>query len=166
MRARTASFCGALPFAMSRSSTVRSLGDTRCIVDRRAPSKVDELILISSGFYVRGVPGFLRYLFFPLDRIMARQFYKRSVRAASLKRSFYNQAFVTDELINAYLLPAKTPHAADALARMITSAGIGPREGLANTISMPSLLVFGDQDTNNLPGRGAAQKELKHKLQP
>ena len=34
-----------------------------------APSKVDELILVSSGFYVRGVPGFLRYLFFPLDRI-------------------------------------------------------------------------------------------------
>jgi len=78
---------------------------------------------------------------------MARQFYKRSVRAASLKRSFYNQALVTDELINAYLLPAKTPHAADALVGMMASAGIGPREGLANTISMPSLLVSGHQQS-------------------
>jgi hypothetical protein len=50
---------------------------------------------------------------------------------------------------------------------MMASAGIGPREGLANTISMPSFLVFGDQGTDNLPpGRGAAKKELKHKLPP
>ena len=71
-----------------------------------------------------------------------------------------------DELINAYLLPAKTPHAADSLARMMASAGIGPREGLANTISMPSLLVFGDQDTNKLPQDEVRPKKLKHKLQP
>ena len=51
-------------------------------------------ILISSGFYVRGVPGFLRYLFFPLDRIMARQFYKRSVRAASLTARAQGWAWV------------------------------------------------------------------------
>jgi hypothetical protein len=49
---------------------------------------------------------------------------------------------------------------------MMASAGIGPSEGLANTISMPSLLVFGDQDTNNLPRtRSGKKKELKHKLQ-
>ena len=42
---------------------------------------------------------------------------------------------------------------------MIASAGIGPREGLANTISMPSLLVFGDQDTDNLPQDEERQKK-------
>ena len=127
-----------------------------------APSKVDELILISSGFYVRGVPGYLRYLFFPLDRLLAKQFYERSERAASLKRSFYNQALVTDELIDAYLLPAKTPHAVDALARMMKSAGIGPREGAAATISVPSLLIFCDHDANNLfHGMERVEKELK-----
>ncbi len=42
-----------------------------------APAKVDSLILVSPGFYGKGAPSFVRYLFFPLDRIMARQFYKR-----------------------------------------------------------------------------------------
>ena len=127
-----------------------------------APSKVDALVLVSPGFYGKGVPGFLRYLFFPLDRIMARQFYKKSVRAASLERSFYNKALVTDSLIDAYLLPAKTPHAADALARMMTSAGTGPYEGLAEKISVPCLLVWGNHDTNNLPQDGERlKKELK-----
>jgi pimeloyl-ACP methyl ester carboxylesterase len=127
-----------------------------------APSKVDILVLVSPGFYGKGVPGFLRYLFFPLDRIMARQFYKKSVRAASLERSFYNKALVTDALIDAYLLPAKTPHAADALARMMTSAGTGPYEGLAEKISVPCLLVWGNHDTNNLPQDG---ERLKKELQ-
>ena len=124
-----------------------------------APSKVDALVLVSPGFYGKGVPGFLRYLFFPLDRIMARQFYKKSVRAASLERSFYNKALVTDALIDAYLLPAKTPHAADALARMMTSAGTGPYEGLAEKISVPCLLVWGNHDTNNLPQDGERLKQ-------
>ena len=93
---------------------------------------------------------------------MARQFYKKPLRAASLKRSFYNQALVTDELIDAYLLPAKTPHAADALARMMSSAGTGPYEGLADKISTPSLLVWCDHDISNL-SRNAERlkKELK-----
>ena len=93
---------------------------------------------------------------------MARQFYKKSVRAASLKRSFYNQALVTEELVDAYQLPAKTPHAADALARMMTNAGAGPYEGLTDKISTPSLLVWGDDDTSS-PPRDAERlkKELK-----
>ena len=127
-----------------------------------APSKVEELILVSPGFYAKGAPEYLRYLFFPLDRIMARQFYKRSERAASLKRSFYNQALVTDELIDAYLLPAKTPHAADALARMMTSAGSGPYDGLADKISTRCLLVWCDHDIGNLPRDAERlEKELK-----
>ena len=129
---------------------------------RDAPSKVDELILVSPGFYGKGAPRFLRYLFFPLDRIMARQFYEKSARAASLKGSFYNEALVTDELIDAYLLPAKTPHAADALARTMTSAGTVSHEGLADKISTPSLLVWGDHDTRNLPEDAERlKKELK-----
>ncbi|MCX5902646.1 MAG: alpha/beta fold hydrolase [Proteobacteria bacterium] len=125
-----------------------------------APAKVDALILVSPGFYGKGAPSFLRYLFFPLDRVMARKFYKKAVRAASLSRSFYNKSLVTDELIDAYLLPTKTPHAADALARMMSSTRT--YEGLAEKIATPSLLVWGDHDTNNLPQDGdRLKKEIK-----
>ena len=127
-----------------------------------APAKVSSLILASPGFYGKGAPGFLRYLFFPLDRVMARQFYKKAVRAASLNRSFFNKALVTDELIDAYLLPTKTPHAADALARMMSSVSTRTYEGLADQISAPALMVWGDHDTNNLPQDGERlKKELK-----
>ena len=127
-----------------------------------APSKVAALILVSPGFYGRGAPSFLRYLFFPLDRVMARQFYKRSVRAASLNRSFYNKSLITAELIDAYMLPTKTPHAADALARMMSSVSTRTYEGLVENISTPSLLVWGDHDANNPPQDGERlKKELK-----
>lgn len=127
-----------------------------------APSKIDALILVSPGFYAKGVPGYLRYLFFPLDRVLAKQFYRRSVRAGSLKRSFYDKALVTGELIDAYLLPTRTPHAVDALARMMTSASAGPFDGLADKISTSSLLIFGDHDANNQPPNvERLQKELK-----
>jgi pimeloyl-ACP methyl ester carboxylesterase len=127
-----------------------------------APAKVDSLILVSPGFYGKGAPGFLRYLFFPLNRVMAQQFYKKAVRAASLNRSFYNKSLVTDELIDAYLLPTKTPNAADALARMMSSVSTRTYEGLAEKIATPSLLVWGDHDTNNLPQDGERlKKEIK-----
>jgi pimeloyl-ACP methyl ester carboxylesterase len=127
-----------------------------------APAKVDSLILVSPGFYGKGAPSFLRYLFFPLNRVMAQQFYKKAVRAASLNRSFYNKSLVTDELIDAYLLPTKTPNAADALARMMSSVSTRTYEGLAEKIATPSLLVWGDHDTNNLPQDGERlKKEIK-----
>ena len=130
-----------------------------------APAKVSSLILVSPGFYGKGAPSFLRYLFFPLDRVMARQFYKKAVRAASLNRSFYNKSLVTDELIDAYLLPTKTPHAADALARMMSSVSTRTYEGLAKKIATPSLLMWGEYDTNNLPQDGERlKKELKQSL--
>ena len=127
-----------------------------------APAKVDSLILVSPGFYGKGAPSFVRYLFFPLDRVIARQFYKRAVRAASIDRSFYNKALITDELIDGYLLPTKTPNAADALARMMSSVTTRTYEGLADRISAPALMVWGDHDINNLPQDGERlKKEIK-----
>jgi pimeloyl-ACP methyl ester carboxylesterase len=127
-----------------------------------APSKVDSLVLVSPGFYGKGAPSFVRYLFFPLDRVMARQFYKRGMRAASIERSFYNKALITDELIDGYLLPTKTPNAAEALARMMSSVTTRTYEGLADRISAPALIVWGDHDVNNLPQDGERLiKELK-----
>jgi pimeloyl-ACP methyl ester carboxylesterase len=133
-----------------------------CYAALGAPSKVDALVLVSPGFYGKGAPGFVRYLFFPLDRVMARQFYKKAVRAASIDRSFYNKALITDELIDGYLLPTKTPNAADALARMMSSVTTRTYEGLAEKISAPALLVWGDHDINNLPQDGERlNRELK-----
>ncbi len=115
-----------------------------------APARVDSLIFISAGFYGQGAPSFLKYLFFPLDRIMARQFYTKSVRAKSLANSFYNKSLVTDELIDAYLLPTRTPNAINALATMMRSVGTRTYDDIADKITRPSLIIWGDNDATNL----------------
>jgi pimeloyl-ACP methyl ester carboxylesterase len=94
---------------------------------------------------------------------MARQFYTRGMRSRSLKRSFYNKALATDELIDAYLLQAQTPGAIDALACMMRTATANTHEGLAKKLQQPVLLVWGDNDATNLPKNGyRLQGEIKN----
>jgi pimeloyl-ACP methyl ester carboxylesterase len=127
-----------------------------------APAKVNSLILVSPGFYGKGAPAFLKYLFFPLDRIMARQFYTKKVRAQSLARSFYNKSLLSDELINAYLLPTKTPGAIEALERMMTTVTTQTYEGVAEHITQPTLIIWGAMDQANQPADGERLKgEIK-----
>lgn len=109
-----------------------------------APSKVDALVIIEGGFYSGGAPAFLKYIFFPLDRIMARQFYTKGLRKKSLLVSYYNKSIVTDEVLEAYLRPTRTPHALDAMAQMMRSVGPQTYEGTAANISKPTLIVWGD----------------------
>jgi pimeloyl-ACP methyl ester carboxylesterase len=117
-----------------------------------APSKVYALILIEPGFYSTGTPAFLKYLFFPLDRIMARQFYTKSFRKKFLLSSFYNKSLVTDEVVNAYMRPTRTPNALDALAHMMKSVGPQSYEGITVKISRPTLIVWGERGGGNEAG--------------
>ncbi len=121
---------------------------------QRNPSKVSALILISPGFYGKGAPAFLKYLFFPLDRLMARQFYTKKVRAQSLTRYFYDKSLVNDEIINAYLLPAKTPGAIEALQLMMATVTTQTYEEPITHIVQPTLIIWGEQDEANLPSDG------------
>ena len=123
------------------------------------PEMVDSLILVSPGFYGRGAPAFLKYLFFPLDRFMARQFYTKRVRAQSLTRYFYNKSLLSDEIINAYLLPAKTPGAVEALEYMMATVTTQTYEGSAEHITQPTLIIWGEKDQANLPADAERLKQ-------
>jgi len=112
-----------------------------------APSKVDALVMIEAGFYSGGAPSFLQYVFFPLDRIMARQFYTKSFRKKFLLGSYYNKSIVTDEVVEAYMIPTRTPNALDAMAQMMSSVGPQKYEGIAENISQPTLVVWGEKVT-------------------
>ena len=123
------------------------------------PEMVDSLILVSPGFYGRGAPAFLKYLFFPLDRFMARQFYTKRVRAQSLTRYFYNKSLLSDEIITAYLLPAKTPGAVEALEYMMATVTTQTYEGSAEHITQPTLIIWGEKDRANLPADAERLKQ-------
>lgn len=110
-----------------------------------APEKVDALVMIEPGFYNDPGPAFLNYMFFPLDRIMARQFYTRSMRERFFMGSFYNKSLVTDEIIDAYMLPTRTPNALEAMTQMMRTVGLKQYPGVTEKITRPALLVWGER---------------------
>ena len=115
--------------------------------DLATPSRVDKLVMVEPGFYVETAPTFLQYMYFPLDRIMARQFYTISMRKRFFLGSFYDKSKVTEEVIDAYMIPARTPNALDALAHMMRSVGPQTYEGISVKISSPTLIVWGERGT-------------------
>ncbi len=119
--------------------------------DLAAPSRVDKLVMIEPGFYIETAPAFLQYMFFPLDRIMARQFYTKSMRKRFFLASFYDKSKVTEEVIDAYMIPTRTPNALDALAHMMRSVGTQTYEGISVKISSPTLIVWGERGTGVPP---------------
>lgn len=127
-----------------------------------APEQVKALVLVDAGFYSGGAPAFLKYIFFPLDRIMAKQFYTKEMRMKSFSRSYYNKSLITDEVMEGYMLPTTTPHAVDALARMMKEVGPRKYEGISEHISEPTLIVWGEQDLPIPPRDGERlNREIK-----
>ncbi len=116
------------------------------IATQLAPGSINKVILIDAGFYHGGPPEFFQKLFFPFDVIMARSFYTRGVRSKSLFSSYFDKSMVTDEVIENYLKPARSPHAADVLVKMLRTAGSDSYEGIAQRIAVPTLLIWGKQD--------------------
>lgn len=112
----------------------------------RAPQKIDKLIIMDAGFYHGGPPAFTKHLFFPFDILMARSFYTKGARSKSLLNTYYNKALINDELIENYLKPARTPHASDALARMMSKSSGESYEGISSQISVPTLLIWARND--------------------
>jgi pimeloyl-ACP methyl ester carboxylesterase len=109
----------------------------------QAPGRIERLALIEPGFYYSGTPAFLSHLFFPLDRLMARLFYTKKFCSSFLKNSFYDMSQVTDEVLAAYMVPATTPGAVEALTSMYKYAG-DSYAGITGAIICPTLIVWGE----------------------
>ncbi|MEI6126639.1 MAG: alpha/beta hydrolase [Pseudomonadota bacterium] len=128
----------------------------------KAPQKIKNIIVIEPGFYHGSAPSFLRYLFFPLQRIMAKSFYTATGRSKSLIPSYYNKAIVTDEVLEAYLQAGRTPNAIAALAGMMRTSGNEVYEGVSTQITTPALLIWSRNNKNNPLADGERlQKEIK-----
>lgn len=111
----------------------------------QSPETIEKLVLVDAGIYHGGPPTFLKYFFFPFDVLSARSFYTKGPRTRSLQNSYFNQALITDELVNNYLKPASTPGAAAVLAKMNKFAADRHEEIIAR-IQTPTLLVWGRFD--------------------
>lgn len=112
------------------------------------PERVSKLVLNNAGYYSGGAPEFLKYLFFPLDRISSRQFFNREFERAMLKIMYYDDSLATDETVDAYLLAGKTSGAVDALAAMTRGEGPMKYVGVSERITVPTLIIWGKNDAN------------------
>lgn len=110
-----------------------------------APARAETLLMVEPGFYMESTPAFLNYLFFPLDRIMARQFYTRGMRERFFMGSFYDKSLVTDEVIDGYMLPTGTTNALESMARMMSTVGVKNYEGVTDKVTRPTLIVWGER---------------------
>ena len=130
-----------------------------------APARVDALVLIEPGFYSSQTPAFLGYLFFPLDRLMARLFYTRAFCRIFLSGSYYDTSLVTDEVIDAYMAPTRTPGALDALVRMLQYSRPKQYDGLTERIDRPTLIVWGENKRNaNMPAKLQIAARIKREI--
>jgi len=131
----------------------------------RALERIHKLILIEPGFYHGGAPAILRYLIFPLQRIMAKSFYTREGRLRTLTPSFYDKNLITDELLSAFLQAGQTPNAVAALEHMMRTAGEESYEGLSSKITTPTLLVWSRNNANNPLTDGRRLQQEIHRAQ-
>jgi pimeloyl-ACP methyl ester carboxylesterase len=129
-----------------------------------APGRVESLVLIEPGFYSSGTPAFLSHLFFPLDRLMARLFHTKKFCSSFLKGSYYDTSLVTDEVIDAYLVPAMTPGAVDALTGMYAYAA-RKNEDITGAITCPALIIWGEnRRSSKINAKLQAASRNKHEI--
>lgn len=114
------------------------------------PERVAGLILIDSGgVTVSGsnslTPGYVRIpVVGPV--LIAMALTSDKLVRQGLARSFYDDAKITDERVASYYRPLKTRGGQLAALRARTQAGEFPIEQELNTISVPTLIIWGAED--------------------
>ena len=114
------------------------------------PQRVAGLILIDSGgVSVSGAnsvtPGYVRIpLVGPV--LIALALTSDKLVRRGLEKSFYDDAKITDERVASYYRPLKTRGGQLAALRARTQAGEFPIEQDLNTISVPTLIIWGAED--------------------
>ena len=114
------------------------------------PSRISGLVLISPGFYY--TTALLKLFVWPLNVVLARMLSTVETRVAMFNKSHVDKAVVTPELIADFTQPTHTPGAIDAVGLMML-AREAPYPNLISGLvpAMPMLLVWGEEDTVNLP---------------
>ncbi|MBI5376104.1 MAG: alpha/beta hydrolase [Candidatus Schekmanbacteria bacterium] len=130
-----------------------------------APERIEKVVLNDAGFYSGGAPSFLKYLFYPLNKLSAMQFYNKSFVKKLHMGMFYNKELVTDELVDEYLIAGKTPDAVEVMSKMMTDVEPQQYTGISEHITAPTLIVWGEFDPGMpLSDAERLRSEIKNSL--
>lgn len=129
-----------------------SMGGTLSVYVATSDPHVTGVVLMNPGIITTGVPPITQYLTFPVPRLMAKTFGTREFRENFLKRSFLDPRIVTDGVMDDMML---APRSEGYLAGTTTLMGqyeTGDEPAMASQVKVPTLIVWGMQDTSKKPG--------------
>lgn len=109
------------------------------------------LVVMNPGIINTGVPKITEYLFFPLPRMMAKQFSDRVFRERFLRLSFVDESVVTDEVMDNLMLAARSEGNMAGLTSMMGQYESATEVSLLGELDKPSIIVWGAADKNKNP---------------
>ncbi len=115
-----------------------------------SPGRIKSLVLIDSAGYDQKLPWFIAILRVPgLAQISTGLVPPRTTAQLVLKKCFYDQAKVSEEMIDTYAYYLSLPGAREALiktARQVVPADLAEVSARFKTIAVPVLVLWGAED--------------------
>ena len=139
-----------------------SMGGTLSVYIAATDPHVNGMVLMNPGIISTGVPPISQYLIWPFPRAMAKTFGSRDFRAAFLKRSFINQAIVTEQVLADMMLAPRSEGYLTGMTSMMGQYETGEEPVMAARVRVPTLITWGMQDKSKKPG----EFEAVHRLIP
>ncbi len=125
-----------------------SLGGAVALHTALSTPEATGLVLFNPGILSTGVPSATRYLFFPLQRLAARQFANREFRETFLKNSYLNPAIVTPAVVDQVMLGTRMKGYMSGTASLMDQYVEGAETPLLAHLDKPTLIIWGNQDRN------------------
>ncbi len=114
---------------------------------RKIPDNISKLILLcSSGYLKRSNPLLISFSYLPLFHSFIQYYIKRKGVKENLKNVFYDEKFITDDLIEEFGKPLKEKNFYHALKRLIRHREGDLTEEQLKEIKVPTLLIWGEDD--------------------
>ena len=129
-----------------------SLGGAVVLHTALNSSRVTGVALLNPGIITTGVPKITQYLFFPLQRLSARQFGNRKFRERFLKSSYLDQTIVTPEVVDAAMLGSRMQGYLAGMSSIMGQYVEGTELPLLEKVNKPTLIIWGEQDRSKPPG--------------
>ena len=138
-----------------------SLGGAVALHTALRSPRVTGLVLFNPGIITTGVPSVTQHLFFPLQRLSARQFGDRDFRERFLKTSYIDPSIVTDEVMNQVMAGSRMEGYMAGMSSLMDQYVEGAELPLLVKLEKPTLIVWGAQDRGKPAGEAG---DLKRRI--
>jgi pimeloyl-ACP methyl ester carboxylesterase len=125
-----------------------SLGGAVAVHTALAAHQVVGLLLFNPGILSTGVPSATQHLFFPLQRVSARQFGSREFRAEFLRTSYIDPSIVTEAVIDDVMAGSRMEGYLQGMSSLMDQYAEGQELPLLEKIGKPTLIIWGAADRN------------------